>query len=156
MFGRKDKDEKDVLEKVQRAVQATQVPDVRDLSVRQNGTVLEIHGHANSLSAKQRAFQQITEQVGDASGVINFIQIATEQNQQSRPAGIQFPAAGQSDTAGSGAERSHKVAKGETLSHISQHYYGKASEYMKIFNANKDQLNDPDKIREGMTLRIPA
>jgi nucleoid-associated protein YgaU len=75
---------------------------------------------------------------------------------QSKPAGMQFPTSDSPGTAASaGSARTHKVKKGETLSHISQQYYGKASQYMKIFEANKDQLNDPDKIREGMTLKIP-
>jgi nucleoid-associated protein YgaU len=32
---------------------------------------------------------------------------------------------------------------------------GSANRYMDIFNANKDQLSDPDKIKVGQTLTIP-
>ena len=53
------------------------------------------------------------------------------------------------------AERIHEVVSGDTLGHIAQHYYGKASLYMKIFEANKDQLTDPNKIKVGQKLRIP-
>jgi len=53
------------------------------------------------------------------------------------------------------AERRHVVAKGETLSAIAKQHYGKASLYTKIFEANRDLLNDPDKIQVGQTLRIP-
>jgi nucleoid-associated protein YgaU len=49
----------------------------------------------------------------------------------------------------------HEVKSGETLSKIAQHYYGDASLYPKIFDANKDTLKDPDKIRVGQKLRIP-
>jgi len=49
----------------------------------------------------------------------------------------------------------HEVKSGETLSRIAQHYYGDASLYPKIFEANKDTLKDPDKIRVGQKLRIP-
>ena len=49
----------------------------------------------------------------------------------------------------------HEVKSGETLSKIAQHYYGDASLYPKIFEANKDVLKDPDKIRVGQKLRIP-
>ena len=156
MFGRKDDTEKK-MEKVQRAVQSTQVPNVTDLSTRQNGNVVEIHGRADSMASKQAAFEKITNQLGDADGVVNFIQIASEKSQP-QAAGMQFPNAGNRGMAGSqqGTDgRNHTVKKGETLSHIAQHYYGKAGEYMKIYNANTDQLNDPDKIREGMTLKIP-
>ena len=49
----------------------------------------------------------------------------------------------------------HEVKKGETLSKIAQQYYGDASLYPKIFEANKDVLKDPDMIRIGQKLRIP-
>jgi nucleoid-associated protein YgaU len=49
----------------------------------------------------------------------------------------------------------HEVVSGETLSKIAQRYYGDASLYPKIFEANKDTLKDPDKIRVGQKLRIP-
>ncbi|MBU4405250.1 MAG: LysM peptidoglycan-binding domain-containing protein [Candidatus Aminicenantes bacterium] len=53
------------------------------------------------------------------------------------------------------APRLHKVVAGDTLSKISQTYYGKASDYIKIFEANKDKLKDPDKIFPGQELIIP-
>jgi nucleoid-associated protein YgaU len=51
--------------------------------------------------------------------------------------------------------RIHKVVAGDTLSKIAKKYYGKAGEYKKIFEANKDQLKDPDKIFPGQELIIP-
>jgi nucleoid-associated protein YgaU len=47
------------------------------------------------------------------------------------------------------------VQAGDSLSKISQHFYGNANQYMKIFEANKDKLADPDKVRAGMELNIP-
>jgi nucleoid-associated protein YgaU len=52
--------------------------------------------------------------------------------------------------------RLYTVKSGDTLSKISKEFYGSANEYMKIFDANKDQLSDPDKIRVGQELKIPA
>ena len=49
----------------------------------------------------------------------------------------------------------HEVKSGETLSKIAQHYYGDASLYPKIFEANKDTLKDPNMIRVGQKFRIP-
>ena len=51
--------------------------------------------------------------------------------------------------------RIHKVVAGDTLSKIAKKYYGKAGDYMKIFEANKDKLKDPDKIFPGQDLIIP-
>lgn len=50
----------------------------------------------------------------------------------------------------------YTVQKGDSLSKISKQVYGDAGQYMKIFNANRDQLSDPDKIQVGQVLKIPA
>lgn len=57
---------------------------------------------------------------------------------------------------GSTGTRSYTVAKGDTLSHISKQFYGKAGHWREIFEANRDQLDDPDLIRPGQVLNIPA
>lgn len=49
----------------------------------------------------------------------------------------------------------HTVKKGESLSLIAKHYYKDLMEYKKIFEANRDQLSDPDKIEVGQVLVIP-
>jgi uncharacterized protein (UPF0276 family) len=51
--------------------------------------------------------------------------------------------------------RIHTVASGETLSKIAKQYYGDAGKYMKIFEANQDQLKDPDRIQVGQKLKVP-
>ena len=52
--------------------------------------------------------------------------------------------------------RSYTVVAGDTLSKISKHFYGNANAYMKIFDANKDQLKDPNTIKVGQILKTPA
>jgi nucleoid-associated protein YgaU len=49
----------------------------------------------------------------------------------------------------------HTVVKGDTLSAIAKKYYGDASKYPLIFEANKPMLKHPDKIYPGQSLRIP-
>jgi nucleoid-associated protein YgaU len=53
------------------------------------------------------------------------------------------------------AARTYTVQSGDSLSKISKQFYGDASKYMKIFEANKDKLSDPDEIKAGMDLQIP-
>jgi len=50
----------------------------------------------------------------------------------------------------------YAVVSGDTLSKISKQFYGDANKYMKIFEANKPMLSDPNKIYPGQNLRIPA
>jgi LysM repeat protein len=57
--------------------------------------------------------------------------------------------------AGAGSQK-YTVAPGDSLSKISKHFYGDANQYMKIFEANKDKLDDPNKIQVGQELVIPA
>jgi nucleoid-associated protein YgaU len=61
--------------------------------------------------------------------------------------------------AGGGASgsmgRTYTVKPGDTLSKIAKDHLGDANAYMQIFNANKDQLSDPDKIKPGQVLHIP-
>ena len=49
----------------------------------------------------------------------------------------------------------YEVKKGDTLSKIAKEVYGDPSLYSKIFEANKDQLKNPDVIQVGQKLRIP-
>ena len=49
----------------------------------------------------------------------------------------------------------YTVVSGDNLSKISKSQYGDPNKYMKIFEANKPMLKDPDKIYPGQVLRIP-
>ncbi len=50
----------------------------------------------------------------------------------------------------------YTVQPGDTLSKIAKLHLGDANKYMAIFEANRDQLNDPNMIRAGQELRLPA
>ena len=53
------------------------------------------------------------------------------------------------------AARTYTVRAGDSLSAIAKAQLGNANAYMKIFEANRDQLSDPDKIAPGQVLKIP-
>ena len=52
--------------------------------------------------------------------------------------------------------RTYTVKAGDTLSAIAKQHLGDANAYTKIFEANRDQLSDPDKIKPGQVLKIPS
>jgi nucleoid-associated protein YgaU len=64
------------------------------------------------------------------------------------------PAAAPNATA-TATTTTYTVQAGDTLSAIAKKHLGNANAYMDIFNANKDQLTDPDKIKPGQVLKIP-
>ena len=53
------------------------------------------------------------------------------------------------------AEQTYTVQAGDTLSKIAKQFLGNANAYPSIFEANRDQLSDPDKIKPGQVLKIP-
>jgi len=49
----------------------------------------------------------------------------------------------------------YTVKSGDTLSSIAQHFYSNSSLFTRIFEANTDQLTNPNLIHPGQVLRIP-
>jgi LysM repeat protein len=68
--------------------------------------------------------------------------------------GAAAPASASPAAAPAGAQ-TYTVQSGDTLSAIAKKFLGSANAYMDIFNANRDQLSDPDKIKPGQVLKIP-
>jgi nucleoid-associated protein YgaU len=56
---------------------------------------------------------------------------------------------------GGSSGRTYKVQPGDTLSKIAKEFYGNSNEYNRIFEANRDKLQSPDKIEAGQELVIP-
>jgi nucleoid-associated protein YgaU len=54
------------------------------------------------------------------------------------------------------ARTTYTVKKGDSLSKIAREVYGDADEWQRIFDANRDQIEDPDMIEPGQKLEIPA
>ena len=49
----------------------------------------------------------------------------------------------------------YTIESGDTLSAIAKRYLGKASDYPKIFEANREVIKDPNLIYPGQKIRIP-
>lgn len=65
------------------------------------------------------------------------------------------PQAAAAAAGGTGSGKTYTVKAGDTLSKIAKEIYGNANEYNKIFEANQDKLQSPDKIQVGQELVIP-
>ena len=64
------------------------------------------------------------------------------------------PAAPGSSTPAAGT--TYVVKPGDSLSKIAKAHYGDANQWRRIFEANRDQIKDPDLIHPGQSLKIPA
>src|SRR5512134_2828517 len=77
--------------------------------------------------------------------------IPTWQNDIVADIQVTGPAAGAAPAAG----KTYTVKAGDTLGAIAKEHLGSAGAYMKIFELNKDQLTDPNKIKPGQVLHLP-
>jgi nucleoid-associated protein YgaU len=72
--------------------------------------------------------------------------------QGERPAGAGKP---QADEQGGAGEREYTVQSSDTLSGIAQKMYGRSAQWRKIYQANRDRIENPDRLKAGVVLRIP-
>ena len=108
--------------------------DISDLKVKYNGATdtAEISGTAKTQADREKAIIAIGN-VQNVAKVIDNIDIEEDAPESTM----------------------YTVKSGDSLSKIAQDVYGSSSDYMKIFEANKPMLSDPDKIYPGQVLRIP-
>jgi LysM repeat protein len=148
---------KSLEEKTAEAVKSLRgaIKGLKSLDAVVEGKTVTLTGEADSLEAKGKAVGEFNKMV-ETENTINKIRVAAATAAAPAPA----PAAGAVVASGApapvaAAGKVHVVEKGDTLSAIAKKYYGKAGAYMKIFEANRDILSDPDKIKPGQKLRIP-
>jgi nucleoid-associated protein YgaU len=131
--------------KYQSVLNFIQAQGVQLQNLNMEGDKLYIRASAPSADLKNRVWDQIKLVDPTASDLIADIQA---------PEAAAAAAAG-ATSAPSVAKRTYTVQAGDNLSKISKQFYGDANKYMKIFEANKDKLSDPDKVKVGTELLIP-
>lgn len=149
LFGKSfDEKVQQALETVRGSFPGTQVnAQVKD-------EVVTLTGYAPDVETKGRMMVAFNEAV-ETENTIN--QIAVEKPlSQASGASFDRPLGGSPGGAGFATDNQfHDVVTGDTLSALAKKYYGDASKYQRIFDANRDQLTDPDKIRVGQKLKVP-
>jgi nucleoid-associated protein YgaU len=131
---------------------------VRLENLNMQGDKLYMRAEAPSEEAKNRVWDQIKMVDPTYSDLIADIRVnaaAQQSGQQSGQQSTQQPRTQTAGVSGGQATRKYTVQSGDSLSKISKQFYGNANEYMKIFEANRDQLSSPNEIRPGQELVIP-
>lgn len=146
-------------EKVQNALNQMGHLHIKALDAKVDGKVVTLTGEAPDTATKAKAME-IFNSLVETENTMNMLKIAAPAPQVTMgppmaPPGVTVRRADGSAPTEAVEERTHEVVRGDTLSAIAKKYYGKASEYPKIFEANRDILKDPDHIHPGQKLRIP-
>jgi len=131
-------------QKYQTVLSVSDQEKIQFLNLHVQDNKLFIRAIAPSEEAKNKFWDQVKLANPNADDITAEISV-----DQSRAMGA---AAGGGQAAGG---QTYEVKSGDNLSKISKQFYGDASEYMRIFYANRDKLNDPDKIQVGQQLAIP-
>jgi len=111
---------------------------------------LFLQGAAGSEAIKNRVWDEIKKVNPAADDITCDLTV----DPAAAPPAAAAATASASGSSGRGG-RTYTVAAGDSLSKIAKDFYGNAGQYTKIFEANKDKLSDPDKIKPGQELVIP-
>jgi nucleoid-associated protein YgaU len=134
-------------QKYQSVMNAISQHQVRLQNVNMQGEKLFIRGEAPSEDAKNKVWDQIKLVDPTYSDLVADITVNQTEAQRTQSAGASI--------GGKQSARTYTVKSGDSLSKISKEFYGNSNQYMKIFEANRDKLSDPDKIQAGQELVIP-
>ena len=121
-------------EKYQSLIDLARQSGVENLSVQDDGTVLNISGTAPSEAVKQQLWDEYGRLDPDMRSGDLVLRV-------------------EAGAGAGGAEEYYTVKSGDSLSKIAKNYDGVS--WREIFEANRDQLDDPDLIQPGQKLRIP-
>ena len=124
--------DEEAAEKIKKHIEANN-PGITGLGVSFSKGVVSLSGQAASAEAMEKAVLL----AGNVQGVTQVN--ATE---------LQAPPAKEK-------VEYYIIKKGDTLSAIAKQYYGKASEYPRIFEANREVIKDANLIYPGQKIRIP-
>jgi nucleoid-associated protein YgaU len=132
-IGRKlfNRDE-EAAEKIKKHIEE-QNPGIEGLQVEFNHGVVSIAGQAASAEAMEKAVLMAGNVQGVSEVKIDKLQAPPAQ------AKVEY----------------YIIKKGDTLSAIAKHFYGKANDYPRIFEANREVIKNPDLIFPGQKIRIP-
>jgi len=156
-----NKDE-DAAEKIRDHIQEAGV-GIRDFVVDYDGmgghAVLK--GEVDTQEAKEKAVLLAGNIAGVAEVFANDLKVTEEEEApHSVQAESATDAAGSSKpvdapVSGEATTEFYVIQPGDTLSKIAKRVYGDAMQYPKIFEANKEVIEDPDKIFVGQKIRLP-
>lgn len=94
-----------------------------------------------------------SDKKADFSGVTAKVDTTAQQVEKADFSGVSATVDSTAEIVG---ERSYTIAKGDTLSKIAKEHLGNANAWKQIYEANRDVIDDPDRIFPGQVIKLPA
>lgn len=128
-------------------------PGVEDLEVTFDNGIVGLKGRCT----KPEAFQKCVLMAGNVEGVADVYASALRPFVAPKPQPVPVEGTHQhaQETPSETKEEYYVIQKGDTLSHIAKRYYGNANKWPTLFEANREVIQNPDKIFPGQKIRIP-
>jgi nucleoid-associated protein YgaU len=142
----------DLRTKYDQAIQVAKSLHMDGSAVEKDGK-LHFNGTVKSEDEKNQIWNALKAVPGYQGEVMADIKVVP---QAAAAAGAGAGAGAGAQATGAAAGQTYTVKAGDTLSGIAKQHLGDASKYTKIFEANRDVLSDPDKIKPGQVLKIPS
>ena len=128
-------------------------PGVEDLEVTFDNGIVGLSGRCT----RPDAFQKCVLMAGNVKGVADVYASALVPFVAPKPEAV--PVGGPHQHAHATPEQANEeyyvIQRGDTLSHIAKRYFGNASDWRRLFEANREVIEDPDKIFPGQKIRVP-
>ena len=128
LFSRED----EAAEKIKQHIEAAN-PGIENLGVAYENGVISLSGDASSSEAMEKAVLMAGNVQGVSEVKVNELHAPAVEEK------VEY----------------YVIQEGDTLSAIAKRYYGKANDYPRIFEANREVIKNPDLIFPGQKIRIP-
>jgi len=148
--------DEDAAEKIAEHLQSSDLK-ITDLSVEYDDGIVALCGECDSAET----FEKAVLIAGNVKGVIDVYTSKLRIKPSAKPVSIETAPQASSPqqtvpvVEGAPEVEYYVIKSGDTLGKIARHYYGNANKYPRIFDANREVIEDPDKIFPGQKIRIP-
>lgn len=139
-------EDEEAAEKIEKMITANN-PGIEGLEVEYEDGRVCLRGNCESVEAMQKALLMVGNVAGVESVDGSALQLPRKASAPDEPV--------KADDAVNEDVEYYEIQGGDTLSKIAKRVYGDAMAYKKIFEANREVIEDPDKIFVGQKIRLP-
>ena len=139
--------DEDAADKIKEHIESNN-PGVHELGVEFDDGIVSLSGECSSSAAREKCILM----AGNVEGVVD---VYASNMTVAAPAVAPGGAASEVPAPVEEKVEYYVIQSGDTLGKLAKQYYGNAMEYPRIFEANREVIEDPDKIFVGQKIRIP-